>query len=188
MDETARHLISGTVAFLVVTLFMGKLYASANAKPEEKAGWRIISFGKATEIAMWVAAIFFSTIAVLAAKFPGRTSPEALPWAIACFIGFALLGLFTAMLLPRAEVRFNKTSISGADLLGKRHEMTWEQITNVEFARGLDGFRITGNGQSIWIYPTMRGFKSILPRLNKEVERLGLPPIELANSAPSDEE
>lgn len=129
---------------------------------------------------VWFAFAFFVLMAALAWIFPGNTNPAILPAVIAVFLGFAGLALVTLTLVSRSTLCWNDEELEGADMTGRRHRFSWQQLARVEYVAAATSIRLwSEDGRRIWVAPLMRGFEEFRKQLAAHCagQRLTMPEV-----------
>lgn len=167
-------IVSALITAAVMPFILNKLSGDKHP-PASSNGFHLLEYGKTAKVATYICSIFFFALAFLAYRFPGKTDPAQLPWAIALFLAAALLGVFTCWFMHKAKVRWNDDLVSGTDLLGRMHNIAWADLSNIEYVAWAQGFRLSTKGNScIWVFPMMLGFNAFMKKLEQEGNRLGL--------------
>ncbi len=133
--------------------------------------WKVVEYGPGYRVLMIVHCAFFLTLAVLAARFPGSTDPAELPWIIAGFVLFSLLGLGGYGLLNRATLYWNGQEVRGPGSWVRRIRASWRDIVSAQYVEWAGALRLTtAAGAAVWVNASMTGFDEFC----REVQSRGL--------------
>lgn len=171
MPEFLRLAISAIAAIILVPLVLNA-FSKREQIRESPAGFTA-EYPKGMTVLMFICSIFFSALAILAWRFPGKTNPSELPFAIGTFIAFAILGLFSAWLMRRSNVSWSEKEIAGADGFGRRQRFDWQELAGVRIISWAQVLSIESNTrQAIWVSPMMSGFNKLQSKLAQEQARI----------------
>ena len=83
--------VGGVAAAVITPLLMGWL--SRGDRPGRSQGdFKVVEYGAGYRALGLIGTLFFLALSGLAWRFPGKTDPANLKWAIAVFLFFALFG------------------------------------------------------------------------------------------------
>lgn len=163
-------LIGAALAAILVPVIVGNLSAAGIAG-RRQGSYRVVEYAAGHLVLMGVCFSFFTLLAVLVWRFPGKTDPAMVPWVILVFVFFALLSLYSLGLGKRWTVLWNEVEVEGADFLGRRHRFSWPDLSQVENFPSLSSLRLrSSDGRCIWVATTMRGFAEFAEQLGLEAE------------------
>jgi hypothetical protein len=154
------------------------MWLSQPQRPGRREGdYRCVEYGRAYRYLMLFGCLFFGALAGLAYRFPGKTDPATLPWAISTFLFFALLSLVGSVLVARSTVYWNDRDVRGPNGYGKLGRIAWDELVAVDHVRWAQGFRLRSSiSTTIWVYPMMCGFDEFFEQLRYHAEPRGLMP------------
>lgn len=169
-------LLAAVVAGLVVPVLL-RLLSRAGKPPRSQGEFRLLEYGWGYQAMMLGCSAFFLLLSALAYRFPGRTDPSTLKWAIGVFLFFAFFGAAVFILMGRATVYWNDQELRGPNAYGRISRMTWSEIASVEYVGWAQGFRLrSAENRVIWTYPLMQGFDVFFQKLQEQCGPRGLIP------------
>ena len=155
-------LVGATVAAVTVPLILQRISA-ANQPARQQDGFHVLEYSRGYRWLMLGCTCLFLGVLLLAYHFPGRTSPQQMPWVLLTFAGFASLSALTYFLMVRGWVCWNAERIEGPNAWGKRSSIAWPQLQGIEYVGWAQCFRLQGpHGEAIWLSPQMVGFQGWL--------------------------
>lgn len=177
MQDIARILISALIAAFIVPFVLSKLSCGDKGSRMEGDSF-VVEYSKAMIVTMHLCTAAFLAFAALAMRFPGRTDPAQLPFAIGTFLFFAAMGMYTSWMMHCSRVYWDQTRLSGIDALGRRHSFEWSELSGIDDVQWAQSIRLRAGRKSVWISPLMRGYPDCLNRLAVEAQRLGIALLE----------
>lgn len=157
----------GGFAAAVLTPVILRAVAGPSRSARQSDTWRVLDYGNAYQALIGFVATLFSTLALLAWYFPGKSGIVPIR-PIAVFLGFALLALVTLVLMRRARVLWNEEQIEGANLAGKRCRVPWSDLREACYVPWATSVRLTFEaGRTICVSPLMQGFADFFSDLER---------------------
>ena len=169
--------VGGVAAAVITPVLMGWL-SRGNRPGRSQGDFKVVEYGAGYRALGILGALFFLALSGLAWRFPGKTDPANLKWAIAVFLFFALLSLILCVLVGRASLFWNQQEVRGPNALGKRSAMGWHDIISVDYLAWAQAIRLkNAAGSAIWAYTMMNGFDEFFAHLRQHAEPRGLMPF-----------
>jgi hypothetical protein len=162
-----QSLVAAGIAALITPFILRRL--SASAQPSRKSGeYSVAHCSKAAHIGSALVGLLFLLIASLAYRFPGRTEPQHIPWAIAFFALMSALSFLNIAWMKRTIVQWNQTEIQGCDGWGNRHTIAWSELTNISKNTNARAHQLeASNGRIILVCEMLVGYSDFLESAKK---------------------
>ncbi len=172
-------MLTGKILVLLLTMILVpwllRAMTSGHLQARSRGQGLMCEYGPAYLACLWCGFVFFALLGVLAVKFPGRTSPEGLKWALLIFAFFSLMSLVGLVLAWRSVLLFDERGVEGADMLGRRHRLDWGELDRVEYVPSNMALRLlSSDGRTVWVSQMMRGYEDF----RAELERRGIGVLE----------
>lgn len=172
--------VIGPVAAAVLTPLVLRQVSAARQPARTQGDDRVLEFGVGYQALMLVTCVVFTSFAMLAWRFPGRTDPKHLPWVILLFLSFALCGLVSLVWMGRGAVFWNDVEVQGADTWGRRGRLAWNELASAEYVGWAQCVRLkSGRGVALWVSPSMRGYEEFQSKLEDVCAEHEIPAPEL---------
>jgi hypothetical protein len=165
---TVIQSLAGVAVAALVTPLIVRWLSDFGKAAHHQSGYSVAEYSFAIRLTVNLFGLLFLGIAVLACQFPGKTNPALVPWIVLLFAILGLFSLLTTAWMARATVYWNHCEVQGCDLLGRRHQIPWTDLSNITVSAIAQGYQLDAcHRRTILVSEMMSGYSDFLSCLEK---------------------